>query len=71
MAHLLLQIEPNHLRREPYIPTVSEFPIMKAGEIGLKVNPIAAVFVMPGPASYVGGDIVSGLIYAGFHREDL
>jgi uncharacterized 2Fe-2S/4Fe-4S cluster protein (DUF4445 family) len=24
---------------------------------------------MPGPASYVGGDIVSGLIYAGFHRE--
>ncbi len=69
MAHLLLQIEPRNIRREPYIPTVSEFPIMKAGEIGLKVNPIAAVFVMPGPASYVGGDIVSGLIYAGFHRE--
>jgi len=69
MAHLLLGIEPAYIRREPYIPTVSEFPIMKAGEIGLKVNPIAAVFVMPGPASYVGGDIVSGLIYAGFHRE--
>ncbi len=70
MAHLLLGIEPHHIRREPYIPTVSEFPVMKAGEIGLKVNPIAAVFIMPGPASYVGGDIVSGLIYAGFHRED-
>jgi uncharacterized 2Fe-2S/4Fe-4S cluster protein (DUF4445 family) len=25
---------------------------------------------MPGPASYVGGDIVSGLLYAGFHREE-
>jgi uncharacterized 2Fe-2S/4Fe-4S cluster protein (DUF4445 family) len=70
MAHLLLQMEPRHIRRTPYIPTIAEFPIIKAGEIGLKANPIAAVFVMPGPASYVGGDIVSGLLYAGFHRED-
>ncbi len=70
MAHLLLQIEPRYLRRDPYIPTVSDFPILKAGEIGLKANPMAAVFVMPGPASYVGGDIVSGILYTGFHRED-
>jgi len=70
MAHLLLKIEPRNIRREPYIPSVSAFPIMKAGNIGLKANPIAAVFVMPGPASYVGGDIVSGLIYSGFHREE-
>lgn len=70
MAHLLLQIEPSYIRRDPYIPTVSDFPIIKAGEIGLKANPIAAVFVMPGPASYVGGDIVSGLLYTGFHREE-
>ncbi len=70
MAHLLLKIEPRNIRREPYIPSVSAFPIMKADNIGLKANPIAAVFVMPGPASYVGGDIVSGLIYTGFHREE-
>jgi len=70
MAHLLLKIEPRFIRREPYIPSVSEFPILKAGDIGLKANPIAAVFIMPGPASYVGGDIVSGLLYAGLHRED-
>ncbi len=69
MAHLLLQIEPRYIRREPYVPTISEFPILKAGEIGIKSNPMAAVYIMPGPASYVGGDIVSGLIYAGFHRE--
>jgi uncharacterized 2Fe-2S/4Fe-4S cluster protein (DUF4445 family) len=69
MVHLLLGIEPRYIRREPYLPTVSEFPTIKAGEIGLKVNPMAAVFVMPGPASYVGGDIVSGMIYSGLHRE--
>jgi uncharacterized 2Fe-2S/4Fe-4S cluster protein (DUF4445 family) len=70
MAHLLLEIEPHYIRREPYIPTVTEFPILKAGDIGLTVNPVAAVFIMPGPASYVGGDIVSGLLYTGLHRED-
>ena len=70
MLHLLLQIEPRNIRREPYIPSVSAFPILKAANVGLKVNPMAAVFVMPGPASYVGGDIVSGLIYTGFHREE-
>jgi uncharacterized 2Fe-2S/4Fe-4S cluster protein (DUF4445 family) len=70
MTHLLLKIEPRYIRREPYIPTASEFPILKAGEIGIKANPIAAVFVMPGPASYVGGDIVSGLLYTGLHREE-
>jgi uncharacterized 2Fe-2S/4Fe-4S cluster protein (DUF4445 family) len=70
MTHLLLKIEPRYIRREPYIPSVSEFPILKAGEIGIKANPIAAVFIMPGPASYVGGDIVSGMIYSGLHREE-
>jgi len=70
MTHLLLGIEPRYIRREPYIPAVSEFPILKAGNIGIKANPVAAVFIMPGPASYVGGDIVSGLLYTGFHREE-
>ncbi len=70
MMHLLLQIEPRNIRRDPYIPTVSDFPILKAGEIGLKASPVAAVFIMPAPASYVGGDIVSGILYTGFHRQD-
>jgi uncharacterized 2Fe-2S/4Fe-4S cluster protein (DUF4445 family) len=69
MTHLLLQIEPRYIRRAPYIPTVAEFPILKAGDIGLKAHPAAAVFVMPGPASYVGGDIVAGMLFAGFHRD--
>ncbi|MCD4677709.1 MAG: ASKHA domain-containing protein [Desulfobacula sp.] len=72
MTHLLLGIEAKYIRREPYIPTISEFPIIKAGEIGLKAANYAGVFIMPGPASYVGGDIVSGILYTGFNQfEDL
>lgn len=70
MTHLLLQVEPRYIRREPYIPSISEFPVLKSGDIGLKANPNAAVFVMPGPASYVGGDIVSGVLYTNLFRED-
>lgn len=71
MTHLLLKIEPKYIRREPYIPTISEFPVLQAADIGIKANPVAAVFIMPDPASYVGGDIVSGLLFAGFHRTNL
>ncbi|MEA2059279.1 MAG: ASKHA domain-containing protein [Thermodesulfobacteriota bacterium] len=70
MTHLVLGIEAKYIRREPYVPTVSEFPIIKASEIGLKAAPYAGVFVMPGPASYVGGDIVSGVLYTGIHKLD-
>jgi len=70
MTHLLLKIEPRYIRREPYVPSISAFPVLKGGSIGLKANPDAAVFVMPGPASYVGGDIVSGVLYSGIHQEE-
>jgi uncharacterized 2Fe-2S/4Fe-4S cluster protein (DUF4445 family) len=70
MTHLLLGLEPKYIRREPYIPTVAEFPIMQAGEIGLKAAPHAGVFIMPGPASYVGGDIVAGVLYTGVHLAE-
>jgi len=70
MTHLLLKIDPRYIRREPYIPTVSEYPILNAKDIDLKINSSGAVFILPGPASYVGGDIVSGVLYTGFHREE-
>ena len=70
MTHLLLQIDPRYIRREPYIPSVSDFPIMFAKDVGLKINPMGAVFVFPSPASYVGGDIVSGVLYTGIHKME-
>jgi uncharacterized 2Fe-2S/4Fe-4S cluster protein (DUF4445 family) len=70
MTHLVLGIEAKYIRREPYIPSVSEFPIMKAGNLGIKAAHYAGVFVMPGPASYVGGDIVAGVLYAGFNKHE-
>lgn len=54
MAHLLLQIEPCYLRRAPHIPTVSDSPILKAGEIGLLTDIDRGKFAYMGNSSIVG-----------------
>lgn len=69
MIHLFLGIEPGFLRREPYIPAATELPILTGKETGLAMHPKAGVFVMPSPAGYVGGDIVSGVLFSRMHRE--
>ncbi|MDF2572291.1 MAG: nqrF 1, partial [Sporomusa sp.] len=70
MAHLFLGINPKFIRLEPYIPTANIFPVVKAQEVGLRVNPDALVFSYPSVASYVGGDIVSGTLFTGMGNAD-
>jgi len=62
MIHLFLGIIPEYIRLDPYTPAVYSPPRYKAGEIGLSINPETPVFIVPGVGSYVGGDIVSGLL---------
>lgn len=61
MSHLLLGIDPKYLREAPYVPSVSEFPLTKAAELGIHAHPSTRLFLYPCVASYVGGDIVSGV----------
>jgi uncharacterized 2Fe-2S/4Fe-4S cluster protein (DUF4445 family) len=62
MVHLLLGLPPGHIRESPYVPTVNAPSYLSAADIGLDINPDAAVTFAPGVGSYVGGDITSGLI---------
>jgi uncharacterized 2Fe-2S/4Fe-4S cluster protein (DUF4445 family) len=41
-----------------------------AGETGLPVNHNAVVYVFPNSGSYVGGDIISGILFSGLYREE-
>ncbi|HMK93653.1 MAG TPA: ASKHA domain-containing protein, partial [Thermoleophilia bacterium] len=70
MTHLLLGLDPRHLREEPYIPTMSITPKLVASEIGLDVNPQARVHLLPSVGSYVGGDITAGVISSGMFASD-
>lgn len=70
MTHLLLGIDPAFIRLEPYTPAANSIPAQRAHSIGLKIDPGAKVLCLPGIASYVGGDIVAGVLFTGMALSD-
>jgi len=70
MTHLFWGLDPGYIREEPYIPTLNAFPLWKAGTAKLGVNPQAPVYTLPCVASYVGGDIVAGVLASRMHRRE-
>lgn len=69
MTHLFLALSPKYIRLEPYIPLAASPPPVRAAELGLPLNPHALVFSFPAVASYVGGDIVAGVLLTGMSGE--
>ncbi|MDA8388906.1 MAG: ASKHA domain-containing protein [Nitrospiraceae bacterium] len=69
MSHLFWGLDTASIREEPYVPGVSYFPVWRGGEAGLLLNPCGRVYTMPCMASYVGGDIVSGILASGMTRN--
>ena len=64
MNHLLLGVDANPIRIEPYEPPFLEFVIYDPGSIGIHVSPEAEMFLAPNIGSYVGGDITAGVSVA-------
>lgn len=60
MNHLLMGINANPLRMEPYIPAFFKTNSLFASDIGIDINPDAHIIVAPNIGSYVGGDITAG-----------
>ncbi len=72
MTHLFYGIDPSHIREEPYIPTATFFPLMRTRALGLEINDFGVIYAMPCVASYVGGDITSGILASKLYkRSDL
>ncbi|MDP3014397.1 MAG: ASKHA domain-containing protein, partial [Candidatus Subteraquimicrobiales bacterium] len=70
MTHLFLGLSPRYIREEPYVPTVSFVPRIRGKEIGLEVDGGVYVYALPCRVSYVGGDIVSGILGSGMFKSD-
>jgi uncharacterized 2Fe-2S/4Fe-4S cluster protein (DUF4445 family) len=68
MTHFLLQLEPDNIRRAPYVPVSTFFPPIRATDLGLKLPNHAVALVYPAISSYVGGDIVAGVMGSGMYR---
>jgi uncharacterized 2Fe-2S/4Fe-4S cluster protein (DUF4445 family) len=69
MTHLLLGLDPRHIRSAPYTPTVGQLPPLRARELGIDLPEHAYLYAMPMISSYVGGDIVSGVLSTGLYRR--
>ena len=62
MNHLLLGVDANPVRMEPYIPTFFQWRGMVAKDLSFPANPDAEVLISPNIGSYVGGDITAGAL---------
>jgi len=70
MTHLFLGLDPYYLCREPYIPVVNRLDLLKAGDLGLSINPDAPVLIFPNVGSYFGGDLIAGILASGMTRSE-
>lgn len=70
MMHLLLKIDPSGIRKAPYVPATVVFPPMSTAELGLEINPKGIAAFLPGVGSYIGGDVVAGLLACGLYKNE-
>lgn len=69
MTQILLGLETKYIRLAPYTPLANFFPPVEAASLGIKLDKHVHLYTFPAVASYVGGDIVSGVIGAGIHQR--
>ena len=70
MTHLLLGLESDNIRRAPYVPVSTFLPPVRATDLGLTLPRHAVAMVYPSISSYVGGDIVAGVMGSGMYRTE-
>lgn len=69
MMHLFYGVPPRYIREEPYVTVANRFSSSTAKEVGIKHIRNTYVYNIQGVASYLGGDITSGILAAGMYKE--
>ncbi len=70
MSHFFLGLDVRNIPLTPFIPALNSPVFTNAGDTGIKIEKGASVYVFPNAGSYVGGDIISGILSSGIHREN-
>ncbi|HEX9896759.1 MAG TPA: ASKHA domain-containing protein [Dehalococcoidales bacterium] len=65
MSHFLLNLRPCAIRLEPYVPTTTVYPQIFTRELGIEISKQGILETLPSVASYIGGDIVAGVLACG------
>lgn len=74
IIHLLLGLSPELLTQSPFIPTVTGWVSITAGDfppaVGFSVNPKCRVELLPSIGGFVGADAVAGVLATSMHKRD-
>ncbi len=70
MTQLLVNIDPRYIRRAPYVPASTHYPPFSASSVGIDLDDHATALLFPEISSYVGGDIVAGVMGSGMYRSE-
>jgi len=70
MTHFLLGLDPTNIRKEPYLPSASFVPPLRANVVGIKINNHGLLYTLPCVGAYVGGDISSGVLAVRLDKAD-
>ncbi|MBF0487259.1 MAG: DUF4445 domain-containing protein [Nitrospirae bacterium] len=70
MTHFLLNLPVNNIPTSPYIPVVNAPGFQSPSDLGIEINPEGVIYLFPNAGSYVGGDIVSGIIASKIYKSD-
>ncbi len=70
MTQLFLKINPKYIRRSPYVPASTIYPPIGATALGIELSDHVTALVYPSISSYVGGDIVAGVMGSGMYRTE-
>lgn len=70
MQHLLLGLDPRSIRREPYVPAATAFPVLDAAAAGISIHAGAPLYLLPSASGYVGGDVTADLLATRIAEEE-
>lgn len=62
MIHIFYGVSPKYIREAPYVTVTNKFSGTTTSELGLEYIKNAVVYSIEGVASYLGGDITSGVL---------
>jgi uncharacterized 2Fe-2S/4Fe-4S cluster protein (DUF4445 family) len=69
MTHLFYAIDPKNIRLTPYTPAACHLPPVRGRDLGLEVPDHVFIYSVSSVSSYVGGDIVSGVLASGLYKD--
>jgi uncharacterized 2Fe-2S/4Fe-4S cluster protein (DUF4445 family) len=70
MTQLLVSVDPRYIRLSPYVPAATLYPPIKATDLGMDLVLHVTALIYPAVSSYVGGDIVAGVMGSGIYLSD-